>query len=156
MRHPLARSAPSGPVGILWPGQSLLVPTRPEDAETQGRRPPCALKNIPRNTAPLVRFLAPICSTTMGRAFTSSALTQNRNKPLFWPPLGGEIGPPECPWAGGRQHGRPVAARYRLGRPLPPPRPPPASRTLARGDFPRISASRDSSCYDTQSLAKKL
>ena len=77
---------------------------------------------------------------------SSSAVTQNRNKRLFWPPLGGEIGPPECPWAGGRQHGRPVAARYRLGRPLPPPRPPPASRTLARGDFPRISGSRDSSC----------
>ena len=77
---------------------------------------------------------------------TSSARTKNPNKPLFWPSLVGEIGASECPWAGGRQHGRPVAARYRLGRPLPPPRPPPASRTLARGDFPRISGSRDSSC----------
>ena len=43
MPHPLARPASSGPVGILRPGQSLLVPTGPEDAETQGRRPPCAL-----------------------------------------------------------------------------------------------------------------
>ena len=81
-----------------------------------------------------------------GRSCISCVGAQKRKFRVIWAPLVGEIGPPECPWAGGRQHGRPVAARYRLGRPLPPPRPPPASRTLARGDFPRISGSRDSSC----------